>query len=50
MEVETCRTGLLIAIHQGWVEIEIESACAILVNAMNGPSLDLSEFGRVIDD
>ncbi|KAM5558284.1 hypothetical protein ABKV19_020148, partial [Rosa sericea] len=34
-EVEACRAALLLAAHQGWREIEIESDCSILVTALH---------------
>lgn len=32
-EAEACRVGLLIAIHQGWADIELECDCAMMVAA-----------------
>jgi hypothetical protein len=40
MEVEACRSGLLIAIHHGWNEVDLESDCAVLVNMLANSSLD----------
>lgn len=41
MEVETCRAGLLIAIHQGWVEIEIESGLCHIGKCYERPKFGL---------
>lgn len=49
-EAEACRAGLLLAIHQGWSEVEIESDCDVVVMALNGSTVDLSNMGRIIDD
>ncbi|XP_062020817.1 uncharacterized protein LOC133737227 [Rosa rugosa] len=49
-EVEACRAGLLLALHQGWKEVEIESDCSILVAAMNSQAEDNSEVSRILDD
>ncbi|XP_061993859.1 uncharacterized protein LOC133711783 [Rosa rugosa] len=49
-EVEACRAALLLAIHQGWREIEVESDSSVLVNAMNFQGEDNSEVSRIIDD
>ena len=50
MEAEACRAGLLMAIHQGWSNVELECDCASLVNALSTEQEDFSEIGRIIDD
>ncbi|XP_061990640.1 uncharacterized protein LOC133709052 [Rosa rugosa] len=50
MEAEACRAGLLLSIHQGWPEIEIESDSAILVAALNSGEKNFSEVSRILDD
>ncbi|XP_024178198.1 uncharacterized protein LOC112184155 [Rosa chinensis] len=50
MEAEALRAGLLIAIHQDWKEIEVESDCVNLVNALHVDGDDLSDIGRILDD
>ncbi|XP_062014142.1 uncharacterized protein LOC133730599 [Rosa rugosa] len=44
MEAEACRAGLLLGIHQGWSEIDIESDSAILIAALNSSKQDFSEI------
>ncbi|PRQ25708.1 putative ribonuclease H-like domain, reverse transcriptase zinc-binding domain-containing protein [Rosa chinensis] len=43
MEAEACRAGLLLGIHQGWSDIEIESDSAILVAALNSGEKNFSQ-------
>ncbi|KAL6206870.1 hypothetical protein ACLB2K_024116 [Fragaria x ananassa] len=43
MEAEACRVGLLLGIHQGWTNIDIESNSTILVVALKSEEEDLSE-------
>ncbi|XP_062014464.1 uncharacterized protein LOC133730996 [Rosa rugosa] len=50
MEVEACRVGLLLGIHQGWSEIEVESDSTLLIAALNREEQDFSEVGRVLED
>ncbi|XP_061990636.1 uncharacterized protein LOC133709048 [Rosa rugosa] len=50
MEAEACRAGLLLGIHQGWSEIDIESDSTLLVAALQSGEKNLSEIGRVLDD
>ncbi|XP_062005922.1 uncharacterized protein LOC133723110 [Rosa rugosa] len=50
MEAEACRAGLLLAIHQGWEDLELESDCSLMVVALNTNVEDRSEVGRIIDD
>ncbi|XP_024164679.1 uncharacterized protein LOC112171781 [Rosa chinensis] len=47
MEAEACRAGLLLGIHQGWSEIDIESDSAILIAALNSSKQDFSESVRI---
>ncbi|PRQ15756.1 putative ribonuclease H-like domain-containing protein [Rosa chinensis] len=49
-EAEALRASLLIAVHQGWNDIEVESDCAMLVNALEGEMEGLSEIGRIVED
>ncbi|KAL6178236.1 hypothetical protein ACLB2K_049755 [Fragaria x ananassa] len=50
MEFEACRIGLLLGIHQGWSDIDIESDSILLVAALEREEEDLSEVGRVLGD
>ncbi|XP_024196519.1 uncharacterized protein LOC112199785 [Rosa chinensis] len=50
METETCRAGLLLGIHQGWTNIDIESDSAILIAALNSEEKNLSESKRKVRD
>jgi hypothetical protein len=50
MEVEACRAGLLVAIHQGWSDCDVESDCAVLVAAIGSTVPDFSELGKVVED
>ncbi|PRQ57425.1 putative ribonuclease H-like domain-containing protein [Rosa chinensis] len=51
MEAEALRAGLLLAIHQGWMDIEMDTDCAILVYALNRElDDDLSDIGRIMED
>ncbi|KAM5564827.1 hypothetical protein ABKV19_019070 [Rosa sericea] len=50
METEACRAGLLLGIHQGWTDIDIESDSAILIAALNSEEKNFSEVSRVLDD
>ncbi|XP_024178762.2 zinc finger MYM-type protein 1-like [Rosa chinensis] len=43
-EAEACRAGLLLAIHQSWMEVDMESDSSILVAALNQSSDNNSEF------
>ncbi|XP_062014305.1 uncharacterized protein LOC133730800 [Rosa rugosa] len=42
-EAEACRVGLLMAIRQGWRQVEFESDCSTLVEALNNQGEDNSE-------
>ncbi|XP_062028747.1 uncharacterized protein LOC133744696 [Rosa rugosa] len=50
MEVEECRAGLLLGIHQGWTDVDIESDSILLITALSRDEEDLSEVGRVLED
>ncbi|XP_024158692.1 uncharacterized protein LOC112166150 [Rosa chinensis] len=50
MEVEACRAGLLLGIHQGWTEVEIESDSTLLIAALKRVGNDFSDVGRVLED
>ncbi|XP_062012487.1 U-box domain-containing protein 35-like [Rosa rugosa] len=43
MEIEAMRAGLLLVIHQGYDQVDIETDCAAVVNALKGDLEDLSE-------
>ncbi|KAM5577920.1 hypothetical protein ABKV19_008311, partial [Rosa sericea] len=43
MEAEACRAGLLLGIHQGWTEVEIESDSALLIAALQNEEKNFSE-------
>ncbi|XP_062028713.1 uncharacterized protein LOC133744661 [Rosa rugosa] len=44
MEAEACRAGLLLGIHQGWTDIDVESDSAILISALNSREKNFSEM------
>ncbi|PRQ23360.1 putative ribonuclease H-like domain-containing protein [Rosa chinensis] len=50
MEAEALRAGLLLAIHQGWLEVEVESDCSTLVYALTWGDVILSDIGRILED
>ncbi|XP_024171590.1 uncharacterized protein LOC112177537 [Rosa chinensis] len=50
MEAEACRDGLLLGIHQGWTNIDIESDSALLIAALKSKEENLSEVSRILDD
>ena len=50
MEAEGLRGGLLIAMHQQWEEIEIESDCALIVAAMQNRDKDILEVSPILQD
>ena len=50
MEAEACRAGLLIAIYFGWVDVEIESDCSVLISGLSSDREDYSDVGRIIHD
>lgn len=49
-EAEACRAGLLLAIHQGWDDLIMETDCAMLVDALAGSGDDFSQIGRIVGD
>lgn len=49
-EAEACRAGLLISIHQGWMDIELERDCAMVAAALACPDEECSEIDRVMED
>lgn len=49
MEVEACRAGLPIAIHQGWSDCDVESDSAALVAAIGSLIPVFLELGRVVE-
>lgn len=50
MEPEACRAGLLIAVHQGWSDIELESDCSLVIAALASSNEDYSDIGCVTED
>ena len=50
MEAEACRAGLPNAKYFGWVDVEIESDCAILICGLSYDREDYSEVGGIIND
>ncbi|PRQ49763.1 putative ribonuclease H-like domain-containing protein [Rosa chinensis] len=50
MEAEVCRAGLLLGIHQGWADVDIESDSAILIAALKSKEKNFSKVSRVLDD
>ena len=40
----------LLAIHQGWDYVEVETDCAVLVDALKGEGDDMSVIGRIVED
>lgn len=50
IEAEACRAGLLIVIHQGWSDIDLESDCSLVVAALANSTEDCSDIGRVMAD
>ncbi|KAL6193575.1 hypothetical protein ACLB2K_034659 [Fragaria x ananassa] len=50
MEAEALRASLLIAIHQGWDEVEIEGDCAIVMKALANTDGDVIEVSSILSD
>ncbi|PRQ31246.1 putative ribonuclease H-like domain-containing protein [Rosa chinensis] len=50
MECEAMRAGLLLLIHQGMVDVNIETDCAAVITALNGSMEDFSEVGCIVED
>lgn len=50
MEAEACRSGILIAVHQGWQDVDFECDCSMMITALASTSLDFSEVGRIVED
>ncbi|PRQ54504.1 putative ribonuclease H-like domain-containing protein [Rosa chinensis] len=50
MELEAMRAGLLLVIHQGMMNVDIETDCATVGTALKGDFEDLSEVGNIIED
>lgn len=46
MEAEACRAGLLIAVHQGWSDIELESDCSLVIAALASSNKDYSSVQK----
>ncbi|KAL6227352.1 hypothetical protein ACLB2K_001311 [Fragaria x ananassa] len=49
-EAMACREGLRRAVEQGWVDIDVESDCEVLVAALNCENGYELEVSRIIDD
>lgn len=51
VEAEASRAGnLLVAIHQGWSVVDLESDCVALISTLASSSEDCSEISRVMED
>ncbi|PRQ49098.1 putative ribonuclease H-like domain-containing protein [Rosa chinensis] len=50
VEAESVRAGLLLSIHEGWSEVELETDSASLAFALATSNEDFSEIGRIVDD
>lgn len=50
MEAETCKVGLLIAIHQRWDNVDLERDCATVVSTLSSANADYSQLGWLIED
>ena len=50
VEAEALREGLMMAVQEGWDDIEVETDCAMLVIALEGDGEDLSLVGRIVED
>lgn len=50
VEAEALRAGILIAIQEDWMSIELESDCASLISALYSSCIDCSEIGRIVED
>lgn len=48
--LEACRSGMVMAVNQGWSDIVLESTCMQLVTAMENACEDWSELGQVVED
>ena len=48
VEAEAMKAGLLLAIYQGWDYVEVETDCAMLVDALKGDGEDWSMIGRIV--
>jgi hypothetical protein len=44
------RVGLLLAVHQGWSVVDIESDCATLIAALSSEMGNYSEISGVVSD
>ncbi|XP_004298184.1 PREDICTED: uncharacterized protein LOC101290856 [Fragaria vesca subsp. vesca] len=49
-EAMACREGLRRAVEQGWLNIDVESDCEVLVAALNGENGGGLEVSRIIDN
>ncbi|KAL6138049.1 hypothetical protein ACLB2K_063335 [Fragaria x ananassa] len=50
VEAEALRARILIAIHQAWEMVEIESDCSMLVDDLHRDEDDLSTVDRIVED
>ncbi|KAL6142102.1 hypothetical protein ACLB2K_060385 [Fragaria x ananassa] len=50
VEAEALQAGILIAIHEGWEMVEIESDCSMLGDALHRDEGDFSMLGRIVED
>ncbi|KAL6130217.1 hypothetical protein ACLB2K_068598 [Fragaria x ananassa] len=49
-EAMACKEWLRRAVEQGWVDIDVESDCEVLVAALNGENSDRLKVSQIIDD
>ncbi|XP_024163879.1 uncharacterized protein LOC112170820 [Rosa chinensis] len=50
MELEAMRASLLLIIHKGWDNVDIETDCAAVVTALKSDVEDLSDIGCIVGD
>ncbi|XP_062021071.1 uncharacterized protein LOC133737560 [Rosa rugosa] len=50
MELEAMRAGLLLIIHQGLVNVDIETDCSLVIAALKSATEDYSEVGCIVED
>ena len=50
METEAFKAGLLLGVHEGWSNVEIQCDCAVLVSVITRTDDDFSEVGRSVED
>lgn len=50
METEACRAALLIAVQQGWSDIDLESDCSLVITTLANSTEDWSDICLVMED